>query len=123
MTGKDWVLYDGECGFCRWCAAWIKRRDAQGKFRVVPFQQAPSPPMTDGLRRKCEQAVHVITERGEVLKAGRATVYVLSSLPHVGWLRVFLYPPLVWVAEGAYWLVARSRGIISRFVSIGNSGE
>lgn len=79
--------------------------------------------MTDELMRRCEHAVHLITESGEVLRAGRATLYVLSSLPRLAWLRVFLYPPLVWAAEGVYWLVARSRGVIGRFVSLPDSAE
>lgn len=79
--------------------------------------------MTDELMRRCEHAAHLITESGEVLRAGRATLYVLSSLPRLAWLRVFLYPPLVWAAEGVYWLVARSRGVIGRFVSLPDSAE
>lgn len=74
--------------------------------------------MTDELRRNCERAVHVITQSGDVLKAGRAAVYVLSSLPRLGWLRLFSFPPFVWLTEGVYWLVARRRGIIGRFVSV-----
>ena len=40
--GRNWVLWDGECGLCRRFAEWVEREDRGQRFRVVPFQQAPS---------------------------------------------------------------------------------
>ena len=75
----------------------------------MPFQEAPRPPMTDALAARCARAVHVITPEGEVLSGGRASLYALDR---VGWRRlaaVCARPPL-------RWLVARSRGLLSRLV-------
>jgi hypothetical protein len=70
--------------------------------------------MTDELAARCARAVHVITPDGAVLRAGRASVYVLD---HVGWrvpARLASRPPLAWLVEVGYWLVARNRGLASR---------
>jgi predicted DCC family thiol-disulfide oxidoreductase YuxK len=82
----------------------------------VPYQDAPSPPMTDALREACARAVHVITADGRVLRAGRAALYVLS---HIGWgrfARFLAYPPMVWFVELGYYIVARNRKLFSRIM-------
>jgi predicted DCC family thiol-disulfide oxidoreductase YuxK len=69
--------------------------------------------MSDALAARCARALHVITPHGSVLSAGRATLYVLERL---GWrtARVAAWPPLVWIVELGYWLVAKNRGLASR---------
>jgi hypothetical protein len=69
--------------------------------------------MTDALAARCARAVHVITPDGAVLRAGRASLYVLDRL---GWrtARVAAWPPIVWIVEVGYWLVARNRALASR---------
>lgn len=114
---RAWVLWDGECGFCRRSVTWAARRDSQGLLRVAPFQRAPTPPMTPQLRRACRRSVHVVTPDGRVLKAGRAALYVLGA---VGWpkppVQLLGLPPLIWLVEIAYRLVANNRILLSRFV-------
>jgi predicted DCC family thiol-disulfide oxidoreductase YuxK len=69
--------------------------------------------MTPALRRACARAVHVVTPEGRVLRAGRATMYVLAEL---GWRRtaaLLATPPLVWAVEAGYALVAANRGRLS----------
>ncbi len=82
----------------------------------MPYQDAPSPPMTDALREACAHSVHVVTAEGLVLRAGRASMFVLA---HTGWGRLarFLsYPPMIWFVELGYWIVARNRKLFSRFM-------
>jgi predicted DCC family thiol-disulfide oxidoreductase YuxK len=70
--------------------------------------------MSDDLARRCARAVHVVTPDGRILRAGRATLYVLEE---IGWprlARVASRRPLVWLVEAGYWLVARTRGLWSR---------
>jgi predicted DCC family thiol-disulfide oxidoreductase YuxK len=94
--------------------AWVKRRDVEDRLHAMPFQDAPRPPMTDRLAQRCARAVHVITPEGNVLSGGRATLYALDQ---IGWHRtagLCSRPPLLWLVEGGYWLVARRRGLLSR---------
>ncbi len=72
--------------------------------------------MTEALAARCARAVHVITPGGVVLGAGRAVLYVLER---VGWptlAPVLLRPPLIWLVEAGYWLVARHRGFFSHIL-------
>jgi predicted DCC family thiol-disulfide oxidoreductase YuxK len=73
--------------------------------------------MTLALYTACQQAVHVITVEGQVIKAGRAAMFVLEELGYPGWLvRPLTWPPLVWLTELGYWLVANNRPFFSRFL-------
>jgi predicted DCC family thiol-disulfide oxidoreductase YuxK len=111
---RDFLLWDGTCGFCRRGVAFVQRRDTQGVFFAVPYQEAPSPPMTAELRAACARAFHVVTQDGQVLRAGRAALYVLARLGHPLLARVLALPPLVWAVELGYWLVAKNRHLFSR---------
>ncbi len=71
--------------------------------------------MTDELRRACAEAAHVVRPDGTTLKAGRASLHVAAGL---GWrrtARLLSLPPLVWLVELGYYLVARNRSFFSRF--------
>lgn len=121
MTGAEeerraLLLWDGGCAFCRRCAAWAEARDRAGRLRALPYQEAPSPPMTEALRGACARAVHLILPDGRVLRAGRA---VLGALALLGFRRtaafLSLYP-FVWMIEAGYWLAARNRGRLGRLL-------
>ena len=114
MTTTALLLWDGECGFCRRSVQWAERHDAGHTFRAVPYQEAPSPPMTPELRAACSRAVHVVTPDGRVLRAGRACLWVLERTGYPLLARVLALPPLVWAVEVGYWLVARNRKLVSR---------
>lgn len=103
------LLWDGECAFCRRCVMWVVRRDEKKRIWAVPYQEAPSPPMSAALRKRAHKAVQLIAPDGRTLEAGRACVEVLSLL---GWeraVRVLGSPPLIWPVEWGYRLVARTR--------------
>jgi len=111
-----WIVWDGECGFCRRSVEWALAHDVRGQFRAVPYQEVPSPPMTPALREACRRAVHVRTADGRWLRGGRASLFILER---IGWprlARVAALPPLVWLVEAAYALVARNRAFFSRLL-------
>ena len=113
---KDWLIWDGKCGFCCWWVMWAERRGAAEFFQIVPYQEAPSPPMTDALRARAKRAVQVVTSDGKEISAGRACLYVLERLGNP-WAGLFTYPPFIWGIEIKYWIVARNRPFFGRFVS------
>ena len=108
MTGRHWILWDGECSFCRHIVAWVQREDIHRQFETLPYQMAPSPPMTPGLYMECEKAVHVVKADGHILRGGRACLFVLETL---GWKspRFLAIPPLIWAVDLGYWIVASNR--------------
>jgi predicted DCC family thiol-disulfide oxidoreductase YuxK len=73
--------------------------------------------MTPALYKACARAVHVITPTGQTLRAGRAVLCVMEVL---GWRRmtaILSLPPLVWLVELGYRIVADHRPFFGRFVS------
>ncbi len=114
---RHWIVWDGECGFCRRAVEWAIARDCDGQFEAIPYQSLPSPPMTPALAAACRDAVHVRTADGSWLRAGRACLFVLGR---VGWprlARVAALPPLVWVVELGYRIVASNRRFFSRLLA------
>ncbi|MDX1932961.1 MAG: DUF393 domain-containing protein [Capsulimonadales bacterium] len=111
---QSWIFWDGDCGFCRHSVDWLKARDTNDAFHPVPYQEAPSPPMTPELAAACKKAVHVLTPEGKVLRAGRAALYLLDR---IGWgavARPLMWPPFVWGVEIGYKVVAANRQFFSR---------
>jgi predicted DCC family thiol-disulfide oxidoreductase YuxK len=73
--------------------------------------------MTPELYRACQEAVHVITPAGRILRAGRASLFILQEVGYPRWLiRPLSWPPLVWLVELGYQLVAQNRSFFSKFL-------
>lgn len=71
--------------------------------------------MTPEIYKACSWAVHVIKNDGEVLRAGKACLYLLEAL---GWkFSAFLLrlPPFIWFVELGYLIVARNRVFFARY--------
>jgi predicted DCC family thiol-disulfide oxidoreductase YuxK len=113
---QDLVLWDGDCGFCRRGVRWFAERDEEERLRMVPYQEAPSPPMTPELAADCARALYVIRPDGTRLRAGRAILHMVDVIGHHRIAGVLAWPPFVWLVEVAYWIVARNRHVFSRFL-------
>ena len=73
--------------------------------------------MTPQLYAACQQAVHIIMADGRIIKAGQAAMFILEEIGYPRWLvRPFIWPPLVWLTELGYWIVANHRPFFSRFL-------
>ena len=112
---KHWILWDGDCGFCRRSVGWIMRRDKKHRLRAVAYQDAPSPPMTPQLREACQSAVHVVTTNGKTLRAGCAFLFILQQIGHRRLARTLEQKPFIWFVEIGYFIVARNRQFFSKF--------
>ncbi len=116
LDGQYWLLWDGDCGFCRRAVGWALVRDRAGLLAAMPYQQAAGPPMDEDLAAACSRAVHLRHPDGRLERAGRACLTVLELAGYrwaARWLRL---PPLVWGVELGYWLVARNRNLFSKWL-------
>ena len=112
----NWLLWDGDCGFCARVITLIEKLDGREQFRAIPYQSAPSPPMTPSLATACAQALHVVDSAGRIMAGGRACIFVIQKL---GWrrtARVLRLPGIIFLVESAYATVARHRMLLSRLV-------
>jgi predicted DCC family thiol-disulfide oxidoreductase YuxK len=110
-TARHYLIFDGECDFCRAWAEWVAFRDVETrKFRICPWQVVPSPPMTPLLQIQARRAVQLITDEGQRLQGGQA---VLFALRETGWhprfVRLLEHRPFVWVVDAGYRIVAANR--------------
>lgn len=111
---RDWLVWDGECGFCYNAVVRLKKRDYEKRFQVSAFQNTPHPPMTDALRVRAASELLVIRPTGEVLGGARAVLFVLEKTGW-GWFARFLrWPPMIWAIELGYRLIANNRISISK---------
>jgi predicted DCC family thiol-disulfide oxidoreductase YuxK len=111
---QHWVFWDGDCGICGQSVQWIRKRDKRSLFQVIPYQDAPEPPMTPELQKACKNAMHVVTAEGQIYRAGRACLFILEKL---GWgivARWLALPPMIWLVEIIYRLIANNRHRLSR---------
>ena len=113
---KHLILWDGECEFCRRTVAWIQSKDHRGLFAASPYQEVASPPMTPELHAACEYAVHLITTEGKTLRAGRAVLYIVERIGWGGFARLLTLPPMIWLVEIVYKIVAKNRPLFARLV-------
>ncbi len=114
---RHYLLYDGDCDFCREWATWLTFRDRHRRFRICPWQVVHGPPMTPLLQVQARRAVQIVTAEGERLSGGRA---VLFALDQIGWnphlVRLLQHRPFIWFVDLGYRIVAANRPRFSRFV-------
>jgi predicted DCC family thiol-disulfide oxidoreductase YuxK len=76
------VLYDGDCGFCRWSSGRIRRLDRRG---ALGFGSIQSPRGADLLRVVPSElrlaSMHAVTPDGRVWSGGEAVRVILAELP------------------------------------------
>ncbi len=76
------VLYDGDCGFCRWATAKLLAWDRGGRLRAVALQHPEAEQLLQGMDRERRMASwHLVTPDGRVRSAGRAVASLLQRLP------------------------------------------
>jgi predicted DCC family thiol-disulfide oxidoreductase YuxK len=105
------VLYDEDCGFCRWTMAWALRRDRNRALNVAPIQSSTGAELLADLTpAERLSSVHVVHDDGRRESGGAAVGDVLRALPSRHPLARVGSIPLV------YRLAAANRSKLSRLV-------
>ncbi len=111
------VLYDRDCGFCRWSLARLLDLDRRLRLRPVALQDPEAEELLRGMEDERRLAsAHLVTADGEVY-SGAAAIAPLLGLLQAG---APLSPPprlLTGLLGLAYGLVARNRGLLGRPLS------
>jgi predicted DCC family thiol-disulfide oxidoreductase YuxK len=113
------LIYDPDCGFCRWCLGKVLSWDRRGEVRPVPLGSAEADRLLAGMPREDQFASwHLVDENGTVHSAGAGFPPLLRLLPAGG--------PLAALASGTprltdrgYRWVAGHRGWWGRLVADG----
>jgi predicted DCC family thiol-disulfide oxidoreductase YuxK len=122
MTDES-LIYDGECGFCRWALAKLLAWDRGGALRPVALQDPEAVELLAGMGEEERMASwHLVAGGGGVRSAGAALAPTLRRLPG-GRPAAALAERLPGLAERAYRLAADRRGLLGRLVTSGARGR
>ena len=110
------VLFDADCGFCRWSTDKIRAWDRHGNLRFVALQSAEATALLSevdpGLRFA---SWHVVDVDGRVRSGGSAVSTVFDLVPF-GWPLARLADFAPRLTERAYAVVARNRDRLGRII-------
>jgi predicted DCC family thiol-disulfide oxidoreductase YuxK len=82
LYGVVIVLFDADCGFCRWAMAWALRLDRRHLLVAVPIQSALGAELLADLEPSERlSAARVVDEDGRRLSGGAAAAEALGALP------------------------------------------
>ena len=118
-AGQHVLLYDADCGFCRWAVRKVLRWDRARRLRTCALQD-PQAARWLGDMPEWERVAswHLVSPQGQVYSGGRAVPALLRLLPGARVLAAVAeaFPGVV---EAAYHWVARHRGRLGRLVGGG----
>ena len=111
------VLYDPDCGFCRFSMAVLLSWDRGGRLRPIALFSPEADALLDGMPRERQAASwHAADELGDVHSGGAAFAPVLEQLPR-GRRLAALARRFPRTLDLAYRWVAEHRTLLGRLVS------
>ncbi len=114
------VLYDGDCGLCKWLLAWLLRWDREGRLRPIALQRPEADVLLTDLDPAERMASwHLVSPGGKRVSAGPALPTLLGLLPG-GRLPAAVFGRFPRLTNAGYRWVATHRVGISRFVPGGS---
>jgi predicted DCC family thiol-disulfide oxidoreductase YuxK len=114
MAPRHRVLYDADCGFCRWSLGWILRWDRRLRLEPLALQDPAAARLLPGMDEDARMASwHLVAPDGTVTSGGRAAIPMLRLLP--GGVAVASVAARVpGLLERGYGWVNRNRGALGR---------
>ena len=112
------VLYDDDCGFCKWSLDKILAWDRSRALRPIPIQGAEGQQLLTAVpEAEHLNSWHVALASGEVRSAGAAAPDIFEVLPG-GRPIAWLFRTFPSVTDRAYRLVAGNRDRFARLLGI-----
>ena len=110
------VLYDEDCGFCRWSAGRLRAWDRHGRLTFSPIQGREGDRLLARLDRAARlDSLHAVTPDGRIWSAGAALPHVVRVLPG-GAIAATLATKAPTLTEAAYRLLAGRRDRLGRLL-------
>jgi predicted DCC family thiol-disulfide oxidoreductase YuxK len=117
------ILYDADCGFCRWSLAQLLRLDRQSRLRPVSLQHPEADILLSGMTHEQRMASwHLVGDDGRVYSGGDAFPPLLRLIPGGGpFARVLAAFPSL--GDVAYRTVADRRSWLGRLIPAASSAR
>lgn len=118
MSFKAALLYDSDCGFCRYSAAIVLRLDERRRLRPVSIQSVEGQRLLAPIpsERRLD-SWHLVFEDGAVYSAGEAFAPLARLLDHPAGARTLTRAR--WMMDRGYRLVADKRSRLGPLISQG----
>jgi len=111
------VLYDADCGFCRWSVAVLLAADRAARLRPASIQSGEGDVLLAGTAPEARLAsAHVVAPGGAVTSGGDTVAVLAAVLPGAA-VTVPLARAAAPLSRAAYRLVAGNRTTLGRLVS------
>jgi predicted DCC family thiol-disulfide oxidoreductase YuxK len=108
------LLFDSDCGFCRWAVDKVLTWDRRGRLRPVALQAAEADALLPGLEPEVKMASwHLVTPDGRAYSAGAAAAPLLRLLPG-GRPAAAVFARFPRTTNRVYRVVARNRDRLGR---------
>jgi predicted DCC family thiol-disulfide oxidoreductase YuxK len=110
------LLYDSDCGFCRWSVDKVLAWDRSDRVRSMELQDPEADTLLGGMEEDVKMGSwHLVAPDGRVYSAGAAAPPLLRLLPG-GKPLAALLAAFPGVTDRAYRVVARNRDRFGRLV-------
>lgn len=109
------LVYDDDCGFCTWCAAWAARL---GPFEPIGFANL-TPDLIDRLPEGYHRCSHVLTAERVYSSGSSAEQVIVQTFPSLHWLFVVirLIPGYERLRNRLYWMIANRRSWFGKLLN------
>jgi predicted DCC family thiol-disulfide oxidoreductase YuxK len=115
------ILYDADCGFCRWSLRKILSWDRHHRLRPVAIQDPEADRLLGGMEQEKKMGSwHLVTPDGRVYSSGAAVPPLMDLLP-AGKPIALLTSTFPGTTEALYGFVSRNRGTLGRYFHAGRS--
>ncbi len=119
MAGRPIVLYDSDCGFCRWSLAKLLAWDRRGRLRPVAIESTEGARLLSDLSPDQRLASwHFVGGGGARESGGTAAPPLLRELP-LGRPLAAILERFPGATEHAYAWVVRQRGSLGKLIPAG----
>jgi predicted DCC family thiol-disulfide oxidoreductase YuxK len=110
------ILYDADCGFCKWATAKVLAWDRDHRLRPVALQDPEAGALLEGMdKEQMLDSWHLVSPEGEVYSAGNGLPPLLRLLPGGRWPAAAA-AALPRLTELLYRLVSARRAALSRWL-------
>lgn len=111
-----WILYDEDCGFCRWSLAKVLAWDRNRRLRPTPLQSEEADDLLGDMDDRRKMASwHLVSPDGTVWSAGAAAAPLFELLPGGG-IPAAIAAAFPGLTDLLYRLVANNRETLARML-------
>jgi predicted DCC family thiol-disulfide oxidoreductase YuxK len=113
---KNYLLWDGDCGFCEWSVGKFRKFLNQDLIELLPYQRANIEICPEDIKEKCSRAIQLRTIEGLYFSDIHAIAKCLNLSGYNSISKVIEWSPIYFVLKKMYYFIAKHRGFLSKIL-------